>query len=120
MYLIKAEALNELGQTGAATTELARVHNLRNPANPIAAGLTQAQMRDAILKERLLEFAGEGKRRTDLVRHGKFTSWTEASLNGVCGATGVCSGSRNARYILFPVPVTQIGSNPNLLQNPGY
>ena len=120
MYLIKAEALNELGQTAAATTELARVHNLRNPTNPIAAGMTQAQIRDAILKERLLEFAGEGKRRTDLVRHGKFLTWTEASLNGVCGATGVCSGSRNARYILFPVPVTQIGSNPNLVQNSGY
>ncbi|MEK7401914.1 MAG: RagB/SusD family nutrient uptake outer membrane protein [Gemmatimonadota bacterium] len=120
MYLIKAEALNELAQTAAATTELARVHNLRNSANPIAAGMSQAQMRDAILKERLLEFAGEGKRRTDLVRHGKFTSWTEASLNGVCGATGVCAGPRNAKYILFPVPVTQLGSNPNLVQNPGY
>lgn len=120
MYLIKAEALNELGQTANAITELKRVHDLRNPANPIAAGLTQAQVRDAILKERLLEFAGEGKRRTDMIRHGKFLTWTEASLNGVCGPTGVCSGSRNAKLILFPVPVTQLGSNPNLVQNPGY
>ncbi|MEX2154011.1 MAG: RagB/SusD family nutrient uptake outer membrane protein [Gemmatimonadaceae bacterium] len=119
MYLIKAEALNEQGNQAGAIIELRRVHDLRNP-NPIAGGLDQAQLRDAILRERLLEFAGEGKRRTDLIRHGKFTSWTEASLNGVCGPTGVCGAPRAAHLILFPVPVTQIGSNPNLVQNPGY
>ena len=120
MYLIRAEAQNELGLMANAIATLAIVHNLRNPANPIAGLTTQAQVRDAILKERLLEFAAEGKRRTDMVRHGKFTSWTEASLNGVCGATFASCPTRNAKYILFPVPVTQIGSNPNLVQNPGY
>ncbi len=115
MYLIKAEALNELGQTAAAMVELARVHNLRDPSNPIAAGLTQAQVRDAILKERLLEFAAEGKRRSDLVRHGKFLNqWSTAMLNG--------KANRNSapHLILFPVPETQRGSNPLLTQNPGY
>lgn len=116
MYLIKAEALNELGQAAAARVELNRVHNLRN-TNPIDPALS---VRDAILNERLLEFAAEGKRRSDLIRHGKFTSWTEASLNGVCGSTGVCAAPRSAHLILFPVPETQRGSNPNLVQNPGY
>ena len=120
MYLIKAEAQNELGQTAAAITTLNTVRNLRNPGNAVPGGSTQAAVRDFILRERLLEFAAEGKRRTDLVRHGKFTTWAEASLNGVCGATGVCGAPRNPRIILFPVPVTQIGSNPNLVQNPGY
>jgi hypothetical protein len=127
MYLIKAEALNEQGSTAAARTELAAVHNLRDPATPVPAGMTQAEMRTAILRERLLEFAAEGKRRTDLVRHGRFLTWTESSLNGVCGTTGVCTGQsrpglpdRADRLILFPVPTTQIGSNPLLVQNPGY
>ena len=47
-------------------------------------------------------------------------NWTEASLNGVCGATGVCGAPRDAKLLLFPIPVTQLGSNPLLVQNPGY
>jgi hypothetical protein len=121
MYLIKAEAQTELNQLAAARTTLAAVHDLRDPANPITGSLnTQALLRDAILRERLLEFAAEGKRRTDLIRHGRFTTWTESSLNGVCGPTGVCGAPRDPKLILFPVPVTQIGANPKLVQNPGY
>jgi hypothetical protein len=119
MYLIKAEALNEQGQTAAALVELNRIHNLHDAANPITAA-SQAQIRDAILKERLLEFAAEGKRRTDLIRHGKFLTWTESIKNGVCGPTGVCGAARNGRLVLFPIPATQLGSNPLLKQNPGY
>ncbi len=115
MYLIKAEALNEQGSLALAITELARVHNLRNAANPIAGLTTQAQVRDAILKERLLEFAGEGKRRTDMIRHGKFLNqWSTTMLNGKQSQTG------KTHLILFPIPVTQLGSNPLLKQNPGY
>jgi starch-binding outer membrane protein, SusD/RagB family len=113
MYLIKAEALNELGQTAAALTELNFIHNKHDAANPVTA-TTQAQIRDAILKERLLEFAAEGKRRTDMIRHGKFLSWTEAS------AHGHVNKSAEAHRILFPIPSPQLGSNPLLKQNPGY
>jgi hypothetical protein len=119
MYLIKAEAMNELNQPGALT-ELQRVRNLRNPTGtPVTATSGQA-LRDAILRERLLEFAGEGKRRSDMIRHGKFLTWTEASLNGVCGPTGVCSGARDRKLLLFPIPTPQLASNPMLTQNPGY
>jgi len=110
MYLIKAEALNEMGQTLGALTELKRVHDLRNPANPILV-----VSRDAILRERLLEFAGEGKRRTDLIRHGKFLQrWSTTMLNGKQDQTS------KPHLILFPVPATTLGANPNLAQNPGY
>jgi hypothetical protein len=116
MYLIRAEAELELGQTAAALADLARIHNMHDPANPITA-----VSRDAILKERLLEFAAEGKRRTDLIRHGKFLTWTESSANGVCGANPAAGcPARAAHRILFPVPSLQIQSNPLLEQNPGY
>jgi hypothetical protein len=115
MYLIKAEALNEQGNTAAATAEIATVHNLRNAANPVPAGMTQAQMRDYILRERVLEFAGEGKRRTDMVRHGKFLNqWSTTMLHGKT------SKASEPHRILFPVPSTQLGANPQLVQNPGY
>lgn len=115
MYLIKAEAQNESGNTAGAIATLKVVHDLRDPGTPVAGTLTQAQVRDAILRERLLEFAGEGKRRTDLIRHGKFLNrWSTTMLNGKQDQTS------KPHLILFPVPVTQIGSNSKLVQNPGY
>jgi hypothetical protein len=108
MYLIKAEALLAQGNSGAAQTEFNRIHNLHDPANPVIVS------RDAILKERLLEFAAEGKRRTDMIRNGRFLSWTEASAHG--HADKSAEGFR----ILFPLSSNSLGSNPLLVQNPGY
>ncbi len=111
MYLIKAEAELELGQTAAALTDLNLVHSRHfNPPQ-----LLTTASRDAILKERLLEFAAEGKRRTDLIRNGKYLNqWSTAMLNGKRDQ------SAKPWLILFPVPATQISSNPLLKQNPGY
>src|SRR5207248_5721537 len=114
MYLIRAEAENEAGQTAAAIADLKVIHDRHDPANAIAGGLSQAQIRTAILKERLLEFAAEGKRRADMIRHGAFLTWTEASANGHT------SKAAEAYRILFPISSNQLGSNPLLKQNPGY
>jgi len=108
MYLIKAEALLESGQSGLAQTEFNRIHNLHDAANPVVVS------RAAILKERLLEFAAEGKRRSDMIRNGTFLSWTEASLHGHVNK------SADAFRILFPISSNQLASNPLLKQNPGY
>lgn len=110
MYLIKAEALNELGQTGAAMTELSRIHNLHDPANPVTGPI-----RDAIIKERLLELTGEGKRRTDLVRYGMFLKQWSTTM-----ANGKTDKSAEGFRILFPIPSPQLASNPLLTQNTGY
>jgi hypothetical protein len=113
MYLIKAEAQNELGNTGPALAALNAVHTLRNSGGAVTAAGGPA-LRDAILTERALEFAGEGKRRTDLIRYGKFLSWTENSANGVA------STPRDAHLIVFPISTSSLGSNPLLTQNAGY
>ncbi len=109
MYLIKAEALNETGQTAAAITQINLVRARQfTPAKPLGAGLSQAQVRDAILNERLFEFIDEAKRRPDLVRFGKYTAARRfKTLQG-------------AHKVLFPIPQTQIQANPLLTQNPGY
>jgi len=110
MYLIRAEAENELGQTPAAIADInilrARVFS---PPKPLAAGLTQQQVRDAILKERLYEMTAEGKRRQDLIRFGQFTS-----------GTWYAKTTSTPYRVLFPIPQTQIETNPLLKQNPGY
>ncbi|PYP63327.1 MAG: hypothetical protein DMD26_14775, partial [Gemmatimonadetes bacterium] len=90
-----------------------------DPTAVVAAG-GQA-LRDAILKERLLELSAEGKRRADMVRHGKFLNWTESSVHGVCGASPSTSCPARAAYrVVFPISVNAIGSNPLLAQNKGY
>ncbi|MFN8573194.1 MAG: RagB/SusD family nutrient uptake outer membrane protein [Gemmatimonadaceae bacterium] len=108
MYMIKAEALNELGQTAQAVSIL---NTLRarafSPAKPITA-TSQSDVRDAILNERLFEFAGEGKRRQDTIRMGGFLSARQFK------------GATEGYKVLFPVPITQIQNNPLLVQNAGY
>lgn len=112
MYLIRAEAENEKGNTAGAVTDLLKIHNMRDKA-PIANLSGQQAIRDAIMRERLLEFAMEGKRRSDMIRYGTFTTWTEKSKNGT-------SAPRDYHVVLFPVPAPQLASNPLLTQNPGY
>ena len=51
----------------------------------------------------------EGKRRQDLIRFGKYTS-------GTWYAKTVFA----AYKVLMPIPQTQIETNPQLKQNPGY
>jgi hypothetical protein len=104
IYLIKAEAEFERGNPAAA---LALLNTLRarvfNPPKPL---LTVD--RDVILRERLFELAVEGKRRQDLIRHGKFTqTWTHKEQS-------------EPYRILMPIPQTQMDANPALVQNPGY
>ncbi|MDF1503471.1 RagB/SusD family nutrient uptake outer membrane protein [Roseisolibacter sp. H3M3-2] len=109
MYMIKAEALNELGRTAEAITILNQIRaRAFEPDQPLAASLTQAQTRDAILRERLYEFAGEAKRRQDMIRLGGFT------------AARQFKNASEAYRVLFPIPATQIQNNPQLVQNAGY
>ena len=110
MYLIRAEAENELGQTAAAIADvnIVRARVFSSP-QPIAGGQSQAQVRDAILQERLYELTAEGKRRQDLIRANKYTQGTWYAKTGFF-----------PYKVLMPIPQPQIDANPQLKQNPGY
>ncbi len=104
MYLIKAEAQFAMGNTGGALTNVNFVRaRAFNPPKPLAA-LNET----LLLQERLFEFAGEAKRRQDMIRFGHFLDARQFK------------GAREANRVLFPVPATQIQSNTKLTQNPGY
>lgn len=106
VYMIKAEAQNEI--TPGSPTALALVNQLRARVFATPNPLVTID-RAAILRERLFEFAVEGKRRQDLIRHGQFTRpWEFKPV-------------ASAPYrILFPIPQTQLDANPLLVQNTGY
>ena len=108
MYLIRAEALNEQGNAGAALTDVNFIRDRAFTPPKRLSGLSGAGLRAAILNERLFEFAGEAKRRQDLIRHGRYTEARRFK------------SLREAYRVLFPIPATQIQSNPKLTQNAGY
>ena len=111
MYLIKAEAQNELGNGAAAAAALNIVRARGFPGDPskLVAFTSQAQMRAAIFSERVFELTGEGKRRQDQIREGTYTS------GAWFGKTAT-----PAFKVVLPIPLSQINTNPKLIQNPGY
>ena len=105
IYLIKAEALNELSPGSGAALQLLNTLRARvfDPDKPLTT-----INRDVILLERLFELTNEAKRRQDLIRHGKFTLAWEFKQ-------AVASN-----FVLMPIPRPQLEANPMLTQNPGY
>lgn len=104
IYLIKAEASFEAGNTGGALTLLntlrARVFEPDEPLSSVD--------RNVILRERLFELTAEAKRRQDLIRFGRYTQPWSFKLQGA------------AYLVLMPIPQQQLDANPLLTQNPGY
>jgi starch-binding outer membrane protein, SusD/RagB family len=107
--LIKAEALNE--QTPGSATALALLKAVRARAVPQPDTLTlpAATSRAVILRQRLFELAGEGKRRQDLVRFGQYTAPFDFKPTATADFR-----------VLMPIPQTQIDANALITQNPGY
>ena len=112
VLLMKAEALNEMGQTSEAAAPLNIVR--RRAGLPDVSGLSQDQMREAIIHERRMELAFEGHRWFDLIRLGGDGQYAIDFLHSI-GKTNV-----NRDRLLFPIPQTEMDANPLMTQNPGY
>lgn len=111
VLLMKAEALNELGQTAAAAEPLNIVR--RRAGLPAVSGLSQADMREKIIHERRIELAFEGHRWFDMIRinHGEYAIRFLKSI----GKSRVTKDR-----LLFPIPQTEMDANQLMTQNPGY
>ncbi|HTJ10693.1 MAG TPA: RagB/SusD family nutrient uptake outer membrane protein [Dinghuibacter sp.] len=113
-YMIYAEAVLRGGSGGDATTALGYVNALRTRGG--VTPYTALTLQD-ILDERGMEFYWECQRRSDLIRFGVFTSgsYLWPWKGGVSSGTGV-----DSHFNLFPLPATDLNTNPNLQQNLGY
>lgn len=106
VLLMAAEAANEVGGAANQASATAWVNMIRNRAGlGNIAFVSQAQMRDAIKKERRIEFAMEFERFFDLVR------WGDALTT--LGPLGYQNKHR-----FFPIPTGALNANPKLVQNP--
>lgn len=136
-----AEAQNEaVGPDGSVYAALDEVRERAGipTFTDVYPGVSQAQMRELIRKERRVELAFEDKRYYDLIRweiaevnlnhvmHGmKITpnggGYTYEKINVVPSGAPQWSFDKNKNYLL-PIPLKALGQNPELKdhQNPGY
>jgi hypothetical protein len=103
LYLIRAEARAQQNKLAAAAADLNAVRT-RAGVPPVTA-VSQTQLLRAIEDENSLEFAFEAHRWFDLVRTAR---------------AGEVLGVTNTHYWLFPIPNSDILSDPDVTQNPGY
>jgi hypothetical protein len=114
VLLMQAEALNEQGQSAAAVPLVNQIRQ-RVGLRPLATSLTQAQVRAAILKERLLEFGLESQRWLDLGRQNLF-----ADLATLRSHDTDFNTFEAGKSVLLPLPQRERNLNPNVRQNPGW
>ncbi|MFZ0596349.1 MAG: RagB/SusD family nutrient uptake outer membrane protein, partial [Flavobacterium sp.] len=116
VLLMKAEALNELGQTSAAIPLLNEIRHRAGLGDTPAT--SQATVRTAIWKERRVELAFEFDRFFDLVRTGQAKAAFAADKNEFFPNGRTFTEGKNE---LFPIPATFIiQANGMSEQNPGY
>ena len=111
VLLMKAEALNEMGQPDEAAKPLNIVRE--RAGLPDVSGLSQSAMREKIIHERRMELAFEGHRWFDMIRlgHGEYAIEFLKSI----GKSHVTKDR-----LLFPIPQTERDANSLMTQNPGY
>jgi tetratricopeptide (TPR) repeat protein len=103
LYLIRAEARAQQNNLAGAIADL-NIIRARAGVVPTTAA-TQADVLQAIEDENSVEFPFEAHRWFDLVRTGR---------------AGAVLGLNNKNYWLFPIPYSDILSDPDVTQNPGY
>ena len=138
VLLMAAEAENEVkGPTatayGYANAVRARGWGklLPGATNPheadLPAGLSKDDFRQRVLDERARELAFECLRRPDLIRRGMYLPVMKAAANYMATNASAAykyaanpGNNTTARNVLLPIPLTDIGVNKLLTQNPGW
>lgn len=107
LYLIKAEAANELGNSAEALSALNAIRS--RVELPTISNSDQSALRQSIWKERRLELAFEHDRWFDLVR----TKQAEVAMP---------AAGKNflTKHYLFPIPNNQLIQTPDMQQNTGW
>ena len=120
-YLIYAEATLR-GENGDEARAQTLINDLRQRAGlgrDVGTSNGPSLTLDLILDERGRELFWEARRRMDLIRYGLFTGGelTWAGKNGGYPDGGALDGEYRA---LYPIPASELQTNPNLEQNDGY
>ncbi|UOR05317.1 RagB/SusD family nutrient uptake outer membrane protein [Hymenobacter aerilatus] len=111
VLLMKAEAILRGGTPTSAGpyggTALAIVNSIRTDPGRGASAFTTLTL-DMLLAERGRELYGESWRRQDMIRFGKFLQARKDKPQS------------DPKYLIYPIPKSQVDINANITQNPGY
>jgi hypothetical protein len=114
VYLMLAEC-EVVG--GVNCDGIAKFNEIRSRAGVAAIA---SPSKDDIINERARELAWECHRRSDLVRFGLLTTsdylWSHKGMNSNVGTPHAV----DSKYNLYPLASSDVISNTNLVQNPGY
>jgi hypothetical protein len=114
-YLIRAEARAQQGNISGAQSDLNIIRVRAGLSN--TTSIDQTSLLSAILRERRMELFTEwGHRWLDLKR----LSMIDAVMGNPGGACTAKGGTWNTNSQWFPIPLTELQHDPNLVQNSGY
>lgn len=131
LYLNLAEAENEAnGPTAIAYTAVNTVRSRPSVKMPALAGLSQDEFRDRVRNERRVELSFEEQRFWD-VRRWKILDKTDKLTTGMKWVkngsaltnTRVVVDRRlsyDSKYLIWPIPLSEISVLPKFNQNPGW
>lgn len=106
------EALYHTDAVSAASELQSWVKTYRDTGYVLPANSGQALL-DEILRQKGFEFFLEGHRLTDLKRNHKAVDKTGQNSNTFVAAAD------NYKFV-WPIPTSEMQTNPNVVQNPGY
>ena len=125
LVLMKAEAMNRMGDKAGALTQINRIRSRSGTAEaiPVTTSSTTEQIEDYIFKERARELAFEGKRWFDLVRLAR-RGRPEILKNAVKTRIGTARYDElnletklsNPNYWYLPYNTEELRLNPSLKQ----
>lgn len=113
VYLMAAEAENELGGPGNAYQYINKVRERAYEPDQPLAGLSRETFRTALIEERKWELAAEDDRRYDLIRWGILVETVQNTVYPVHDA----AVNIQPRHVLLPIPAEEIELNPALLES---
>jgi hypothetical protein len=119
ILLMRAEALVELNQLDGVYSLVNEVRarvNMPLVENAEGAGLSQSDLREIIRHERRVELAFEGLRFFDLKRWGIMQQAFQRVVADK--VAGYPASYRQGKSEIFPIPLSELNANANLLQNP--
>lgn len=111
VYLMAAEAENELNGPDNAYQYINRVRERAYEPDRPLSGLTQETFRQAIYDERRWELGGEGHRRLDLIRWGILLDVVRSTEYRIWNP----ADNIQPRHVLLPIPPEEFNLNPSLL-----
>ena len=114
VYLMAAEAENELNGPDDAYQYVNKVRERAFDPDQPWSGMTQDEFRLAIRDERKFELAAEGHRRMDLIRWGILVETVKATEQRSWNNP---ADNIEDKHVLYPIPLAEIELNPNLLES---